>query len=213
MKKNVVVSGLIASGKTTLCDVIKEHFGETKINFVQENFGECEHLPLFYKDARAHVLDVETWFLDNRVANWQRVNSLLLEEEEEPVSTTKINLHDRCVYDSQVFAVANKAVNQFPEDKFLAYEQDFREKTSLLEKPDVILYLKVSAETCLQRIKARKRDMEKNITLEYLQAVANAYELYLEEMRAHCEVVVVPYEEFPPSTKTFVEKEIEHLFL
>ena len=47
-----------------------------------------------------------------------------------------------------------------------------------VRKPDVVIYLQGSLETCLKRIKKKKGNLEKSVTPEYLAQLIEAYNYY-----------------------------------
>lgn len=65
-----------------------------------------------------------------------------------------------------------------------------------MRKPNVIVHLDVKPEESLRRIKMRSRDCEVNITIEYLQALYDAYEVFLHDIARVIPVIKVDWSSF-----------------
>ena len=52
-----------------------------------------------------------------------------------------------------------------------------------MQRPDVIVYLDVTPEESLRRIKLRQRECESGVTLEYLTSLHAAYDEFLRAVR------------------------------
>ena len=63
--------------------------------------------------------------------------------------------------------------------------------TDYLRKPDVILYLRASTWTLITRIRKRSREFEKNITVDYLHELNEAYERWIKRVSAETKVLIV----------------------
>ena len=55
----------------------------------------------------------------------------------------------------------------------------------------MIVYLQLSPEQALERIKKRSRDCESNIPIEYLKNLESSYETVLDKLSKHTKIVVV----------------------
>lgn len=63
-----------------------------------------------------------------------------------------------------------------------------------IPKPDVIIFLRTSPAVLLERIKARGRDYEQDIQLDYLEIINQCYEEYITLMKQEFGVRVIVIE-------------------
>lgn len=76
-------------------------------------------------------------------------------------------------------------------DAFIAvYDQAIRE----LGTPSVLVYLRCGENEQLRRVRRRRRDAEKGITLDYLHALNRALESHVSEIRKNVNVVEIDSE-------------------
>ena len=74
---------------------------------------------------------------------------------------------------------------------FNDYYEVYSKIQNEIPKPDVIIFLKTSADVLLERIKQRGRDYEKNIERDYLEIINKCYVDYVEMMRNKYGVKVI----------------------
>jgi len=183
---SVVVSGNIGVGKSTLGGELAEHTGK---RLVKEPSIENPYLAEHYEGKAGSALACQLWFLATRVQAHAAVKN-------------KGVVLDRCLdEDRLVFArmqLDSGALS--PADGDL-YEKLFGMLTELdkVPKPSVILLLRASVDTLLERIKERGRDCEKNISREYLEAIDKYYQRFAVEMALTTCVIVVPWNDFSHS--------------
>ena len=63
-------------------------------------------------------------------------------------------------------------------------------------RPNVIVYLDLSPETSMARIKERSRDVETGITLEYLIGLRDEYENFITEISRTVPVIKICWEQY-----------------
>jgi deoxyadenosine/deoxycytidine kinase len=63
------------------------------------------------------------------------------------------------------------------ERDYQTYVSLFGHMSNFMKKPNIIVHLDVKPEQSMERIKIRARGVETGITIEYLQALYNAYEV------------------------------------
>lgn len=64
------------------------------------------------------------------------------------------------------------------------------------KKPNLIVHLDVSPEESKRRIEMRARECESTISLEYLQNLHSAYEVFMKDIARIIPVIRVNYEKF-----------------
>lgn len=65
-----------------------------------------------------------------------------------------------------------------------------------MKKPNIIVHLDVKPEESLRRIRSRQRDCEKDIPIEYLRALYDAYEKFIAEISRVIPVIKVNWSTF-----------------
>ncbi|MCB1636240.1 MAG: deoxynucleoside kinase, partial [Xanthomonadales bacterium] len=99
---------------------------------------------------------------------------------------------------------------------YRTYIELFRNMSNFMCKPNVIVYLDVSPEKSLERIRSRARGMETGISLEYLRALYRGYEEFIGDVSRVIPVISVDYDRFATAEEmaSVIEKNFqEHSFL
>lgn len=157
---HIAIEGGIGVGKTTLAKALAQ---KLNANLLLETIDINPFLPLFYENPERHGLSVQLSFLFSRIKQWQ---SLLQQD-----------LFHAMMVSDYLFAKDRLfAMNNLNDEEFALYNQVAQLIAIDLPKPDMVIYLQSSPETAFQRIKKRNRDMEKNITLEYIKQVTATYD-------------------------------------
>ncbi|MBC7224682.1 MAG: deoxynucleoside kinase [Anaerolineae bacterium] len=177
-KRLVLVAGNIGAGKTSLTERIGARMGwRTAFESVADN----PYLADFYADMRQWSFHLQIFFLGHRAHQH-------LELARSPESA----IADRSIYeDAHIFARALHHLGNLSERDYHAYRRVFDLVVASLPRPDLLLYLRASPETLLQRIRSRGRPIERGITLEYLSLLDSFYEEWLETFDL-CPVLTIP---------------------
>ena len=156
----VCVSGNIASGKTTLCENISKRLG---YKLLAEDVSDNPFLELFYQDMTKWAYPLQAYFLARRFAMHK-------------IGERHGGVVDRTLWEDRIFAdnLYNEGI--FPEHYYGKYTSDYDEFDSLVEKPDLIIYLQTSVPVLWERLKIRNRGCEINMKIEYLADLNNYYE-------------------------------------
>lgn len=155
----LVIEGVIGAGKTTLTKMLAEQFNA---QIILEQHEENPFLEDFYRDSKQFAFQTQLFFLLSRYRQQQEIPQRNL-------------FHEMLISDYL-----------FDKDKIFAYlTLEFRELQlyekilPLLErdivKPDLVVYLKSTPERLMDNIRLRNRSYEKNISVDYIQALHNAY--------------------------------------
>jgi len=155
----IAVEGPIGVGKTTLARYLAESFN---YDTVLERAEDNPFLDKFYADGRNSALPTQLFFLFQRA---QLLNNLHQDDMFRPVRVA-----DFLIDKDQLFAKAT--LN--PEELNL-YQQVYQHVTIDAPPPDLVIYLQAPVNVLLDRIEKRGIDMEKNINIEYLQTLNEAY--------------------------------------
>jgi deoxyadenosine/deoxycytidine kinase len=104
-------------------------------------------------------------------------------------------IQDRSVYeDAEVFARNLFLQGHFSERDYATYRNLYQSVMEFLPPPDVIVYLRASVRTLLDRIARRGRDFETTIAPEYLAQLNELYEQWITSFRV-CPTLVVSADE------------------
>lgn len=178
MKKFVAVAGNIGVGKSTLVAMLCDRLGWQPF---YEPETENPYLADFYKDMRSWAFHSQIFFLSHRL---QAHRQLI----DHPTSV----IQDRSVYeDAQVFAHNLYRQGWIAERDYGTYCELYRVLCEFLPPPDLVVYLRASVSTLIQRISLRGRDYERQITPEYLAQLNGLYEDWINNFRL-CPVLSVP---------------------
>jgi len=177
-KYYVAIAGNIGVGKTTMTKLISEKLGwEAFYEPVIEN----PYLDDFYQDMEKWSFHLQVYFLSKRFELQKKI-------VEENISCVQ----DRTIYeDVEIFARTLFGQGSMTERDFLNYCELFKNMTSYLQKPNLIVYLRASIDELQKRIMQRGRDSEKTISRKYLQKLNDAYENWLPEAKNMTNVVTI----------------------
>lgn len=179
MKKHfVLVAGNIGAGKTTLTDRLATRLGW---HGGYETVATNPFLADFYEDMKTWSFHLQIYFLGDRAEQHARLFEL-------PQSA----IIDRSIYeDAHIFARALSELGNMTEREFLAYRRVYERVVEGLPVPDLLIYLDASAEVCEKRIRARAREIETGITLEYLSLLDTYYREWIAGFDL-CPVLTIP---------------------
>jgi deoxyadenosine/deoxycytidine kinase len=178
---SIVIGGMIGLGKTSVADTLNAYFRrngiESKVFY--ETVDDNPILPLYYEltpeelDARRIPFLLQLFFLNKRFKTVKDCVSW-----SEPIYT----IQDRSIYEDWYFAYVNKNLGRISDLEFNIYEdlvENMMEELNELPKkaPDLMVYLKGSFDTVIDRIMARGRSFEINPELkEYYFEVWKGYD-------------------------------------
>jgi deoxyadenosine/deoxycytidine kinase len=164
---HIAVAGNIGSGKTTLTRLLAKHYG-WKPHY--EDVDDNPYLNDFYEDMQRWSFNLQIYFLNSRFS--QIVD---IRRKGETV------IQDRTIYeDAHIFAPNLHIMGLMSTRDFNNYLSLFDLMSSLIQPPDLLIYLRANIPTLVNQIQKRGRDYEKNIRLDYLQRLNERYEAWIE---------------------------------
>lgn len=166
MNKNgifIAIEGPIGAGKTTLANLLNEHFGYTLLREIVE---ENPFLSKFYTDIKEYALQTEAFFLFNRVKQLEEVQKNVLSKSQGVVS-------DYHIIKNLIFAGITLDNNQFHR-----YKQVYNIFVNDLPQPDIVIYLNSNVDTLMKRIATRDRSFERQMDINYIENLSNEYKYY-----------------------------------
>jgi deoxyadenosine/deoxycytidine kinase len=181
MKKFVAVAGNIGVGKSTLVEMLCVRLGWEPF---YEPVTENPYLEDFYKDMSAWSFHSQVFFLTHRLRSHSKLG-------QHPSSVVQ----DRSVYeDAEIFAYNLFLQGYINQRDYQTYRDLYETTSRLLPPPDLVVYLRASIPTLLNRIERRGRNYERTITPEYLNGLNTLYEQWIENFTL-CPVLAVPADE------------------
>lgn len=165
-KKHIAVAGNIGSGKTTLTELLADHYGWTpKFESVTYN----PYLEDYYGDIKRWSFNMEVYFLKERFRD-------ILEMEK----SAQTFIQDRTIYEGvHVFVANNRRMGHLSDRDYEAYMELFGLMTNMVRYPDLMIYLRASVPHLVANIQKRGRDYEQTIQLEYLKGLNDLYEDFI----------------------------------
>src|SRR5512132_3318188 len=159
--RHVAIDGPIGVGKTSLVEMLARRFHGTKVLEDVDN----PFLPDFYKKKKGSAFQTQLFFVLSRYQQQQEIAQIDL--------FTNIVIADYHFPKDKIFACLN-----LDDSELLIYDKLYTLLSDSVRKPDIVIYLQGSLETCLKRIKKKTRTLEKAVTPEYLAQLIEAYNYY-----------------------------------
>jgi deoxyguanosine kinase len=155
----IVTEGPVGVGKTSLTSLLAE---ELNARLILEQAEENPFLSQFYRDPARYRFQTQMFFLLSRFSQQQ--------EMAQPDLFTRITISDYLFDKDRIFAYLN-----LDDNELALYEQFYRILEPKIVQPDLVIFLQADTDTLLRRIKQRGRPFEKEIGLDYIAAVNEAY--------------------------------------
>ena len=159
----IAVEGPIGAGKTTLANLLNEHFGYTLLREIVE---ENPFLAKFYTNINEYALQTEAFFLFNRVKQLEDIQKNVLSKSGGVVS-------DYHIVKNLILAGLTLDNNQFHR-----YKQVYNIFVNDLPQPDIVIYLNSDTDTLMRRIAHRDRNFERQMDRNYIDSLRNEYKYY-----------------------------------
>jgi len=162
MFRYIAIEGPIGVGKTSLATLLAK---ELKARLILEKPEENPFLPQFYRDRKSYAFQTQVFFLLSRFQQQKEIAQLDL--------FNQVTLSDYLFAKDRIFASLNLS-----NDELALYEQLYDLLRDQIPTPDLVVFLQAKAEVLLHRIKTRNIPYEKEIDLNYLQELVEAYNYY-----------------------------------
>src|SRR5246127_4569196 len=138
--RHVAVDGPIGVGKTSLVEMVAKRFHGTKILEDVAN----PFLPEFYKKKKGAAFQTQLFFLLSRYQQQREIAQIDL--------FTTLVVADYHFPKDKIFACLN-----LDDSELLIYDRLYTLLSEAVPKPDLVIYLQGSLETCLKRVKKAAR--------------------------------------------------------
>jgi len=160
--KHIAIAGNIGAGKTTLTELLSKHYKWIP------HFEDVDHNPYlmdFYEDMPRWSFNLQIFFLNSRLKQLVEIQK-----------GTETIIQDRTIYeDANIFAPNLHEMGLMSKRDFDNYYLFFQTLKTLVQPPDLLIYLQASVPTLVGQIQKRGREYEENIRLDYLKKLNEYY--------------------------------------
>ncbi len=168
--KHIAIAGNIGSGKTTLAEKLAKHFGWQAL---YESVDNNPYLKDFYDDMPRWAFHLQIYFLNSRFNQVQLIRN-----------SDKTIVQDRTIYeDAYIFAANLHRSGHISERDYQSYLSIFTSMSSMVQAPDLLIYLKADIPKLVRQIAKRGRDYEYKIQLDYLRNLNEHYEKWISDYK------------------------------
>ena len=163
---HIAIAGNIGSGKTTLTKMLAHRYGWTpRFEPVDNN----PYLADFYADMERWSFNLQIYFLNKR-----------FKEVVEISKSDETIIQDRTIFeDARIFAPNLHDQGKMSDRDFANYSDLFDLMMSLVNLPDLMIYIRSTIPNLVEQIQKRGRDYEQSIRLDYLEGLNNRYEEWI----------------------------------
>ena len=158
----VAIEGTFGVGKTSLANLLSE---KLSAKLVLEAFEDNPFLSDFYEDPERHAFQTQLWFLLQRYQQQQDLRQVDMFQN--LVITDYMFVKDR------LFASLN-----LNEKEMSLYDTVANMMERNVIQPDLVIFLQADTGTLMKNISKRGRDIEKNISEDYIDALNQVYNEY-----------------------------------
>ena len=162
---HIAIAGNIGAGKTSLTELLAKHYGwEAHFEDVIDNPYPDD----FYTHMERWLFNLQIHFLKSRFQQLLKIKN-----------GKKTIVQDRTIYeDAHIFAPNLKAMGLMNQRDFKNYQELFELMESLIQGPDLLIYLRSSIPNLVNKIHKRGRDYENSISIDYLSRLNERYEAW-----------------------------------
>jgi len=164
--RHIAIEGPIGVGKTSLASLLAKRFSGTQ---VLEDVGN-PFLSDFYAGRPGAAFQAQIYFLLSRFQQQKEIAQVDLFKE--------LVIADYTFAKDKIFAHLT-----LTDEELRVYEKVWAPLSETIPRPDLVIHLTASVDTCMARIKKRARPFERSITAEYLKSLIEAYNYFFHHYR------------------------------
>ncbi len=194
---HVAIAGNIGSGKTTLTRLLSKHYNwEAKYEEAETN----PYLADFYYDMTRWSFNLQIYFLKERfkgIVDIQKSDNNVIQ--------------DRTIYeDAMIFAPNLHSMGLMTTRDYENYKSLFDLMLSLVNPPDLLIYLKSSIPNLVSQIHKRGREYEASIRIDYLSGLNDRYNKWISQYTDGKVLIIdvdnIKYEDRPEDLSYVIDK-------
>lgn len=194
---HIAIAGNIGAGKTSLTDLLATHY---KFEAQFEDVIDNPYLDDFYNHMERWSFNLQVYFLKSRFQQLTQINR-----------SEKNTIQDRTIYeDAFIFAPNLHAMGLLTKRDFDNYYSLFELMETMIDGPDLLIYLRSSIPNLVNKIHKRGRNYETSISIEYLSRLNERYEAWISQYdKGKLLIIDVDYLDFvenPTDLGNIIEK-------
>jgi len=167
---HIAIAGNIGAGKTTLTNLLAKHYKWTP-QF--EDVVDNPYLDDFYNEMERWSFNLQVYFLNSRFRQLLEIRN-----------SKKSVIQDRTIYeDAFIFAPNLHAMGLLTNRDYHNYRSLFDLMESVVDAPDLMIYLRSSIPNLVSQIHKRGRDYENSISIDYLSRLNERYEAWIHDYK------------------------------
>jgi|TARA_R110001632_G_scaffold172543_1_gene291945 deoxyadenosine/deoxycytidine kinase len=165
---HIAIAGNIGAGKTTLTRLLAKHYKWTP---QYEDVVDNPYLDDFYNAMERWSFNLQVYFLNSRFRQLLEIRN-----------SKKSIIQDRTIYeDAFIFAPNLHAMGLLTNRDYNNYKSLFDLMESVVDAPDIMIYLRSSIPNLVSQIHKRGREYENSISIDYLSRLNERYEAWITE--------------------------------
>ena len=189
---HVAIAGNIGSGKTTLTRMLAAKYG-WKPRFESVDYNP--YLADFYEDMERWSFNLQIYFLNKRFKDVVEISK-----------SEDVIIQDRTIYeDARIFAPNLHGMGLMSTRDFENYSDLFDLMMSLVNPPDLLIYLRSSMPNLVSQIQKRGREYEKSIRIDYITGLNERYENWIKDYKSRLLILDVDRLKFESNPEDFSE--------
>ena len=189
---HIAIAGNIGSGKTTLTRMLAAQYKWTpKFESVDYN----PYLADFYEDMERWSFNLQIYFLNKRFKDVVDISK-----------SSEVIIQDRTIYeDARIFAPNLHGMGLMSTRDFENYSDLFDLMMSLVNPPDLLIYLRSSIPNLVSQIQKRGRDYEKSIRKDYITGLKERNKNWIKDYKHRLLILDVDRLKFESNPDDFRE--------
>lgn len=187
---HIAVAGVMGVGKTTLSHILGQHL---KGRVYEEQVAEEQLLSKFYSDMKRWALDIQTFYLENKIRQYLHAQKTLLCTSAIQDTPVEQNL--------EVYAYTQHTFGYLKRREYQQLEDVYASCAHRLPRVDLFVFLTASPRFLVERLRLRNRESEQSVSETYLKALCDALERLKEKKSINNKVISIPVEKMNPKDK------------
>ncbi len=155
----IVIEGVVGVGKSSLM----RHLEKKGYVAFEEPVVDNPILPKFYADRKRYSFPLQIFFLNKRFKHIKMASQI------------DNSVLDRSIYGDAIFAKMLAKGKDMEEEEYLIYEELLENMLEHVAAPKLMVYLEVSVDEAIRRIKKRGFDYEQGTEREYWETLNSEY--------------------------------------